>query len=164
MSDAQIDGGDKGGAVQDGVEGFVDAENNAEAVRWYGLASLIMGYAIIPAYWFLDDYQFVAMNASWFTWVQTIFLPVGMAWLMLGFFDGQFMRAIFRDLVMISVMGPFFVYWYPISAYFVAGEGYYDNVKFLGWGAFFVIHSMLQGVFQIVLVPSVIDWTHTTDY
>ena len=164
MSDAQVDGGDTGGNIQDGVAGQIGADDNAAAVRWYGLACIIMGYAVIPAYWFLDDYQFVSLNAGWFHTVQLMFLPAGMGWLMVSMFDGAFMRAVFRDLVAISVLAPFFVEWYNIALYFVAGEGSYDNIKFLLWGAFFIAHTLLQGVVQIILVPGIMDWTHQTDY
>ena len=42
MSDAQIDGGDKGAAAQDEVAGFIGDKNDGEAVRWYGLYSGIL--------------------------------------------------------------------------------------------------------------------------
>ena len=112
MSDAQIDGGDRGGNIEDRTSDWIGAEDDDAAVRWYGIMALLMGYAIIPAYWFLEDFNYVSLNWSWFRTVQAFFMPVGMGWLMVSFFDGQFMRAVFKDLVAVSLLGPFFAYWY----------------------------------------------------
>merc|ERR1712156_678608 len=103
MSDAQIDGGDRGGAIEDGVSNRIGVENEAEAVRWYGIFS----------------------------------------WLMVSFFDGQFMRAVFRDLVAVSLLGPFFAYWYYIAQYFLYAEAYTEKLNYWLWGIFFVVHSLL---------------------
>ena len=66
MSDAQIDGGDRGGNIEDSVGGWIGAEDDAAAVRWYGIFGLLMGYLIVPAYWILEDYQYVSLNFGWF--------------------------------------------------------------------------------------------------
>ena len=54
MSDAQVDGGDRGGALQDGVSDTIGVESAAAAVRWYGLFSLIMGWGM-QMIWSLVD-------------------------------------------------------------------------------------------------------------
>ena len=88
MSDAQIDGGDRGGNIEDGVSSRIGADSDAAAVRWYGSMALLMGYLIIPVYWWMEDFSYVPLNWSWFRTVQALFLPVGMGWLMVSFFDG----------------------------------------------------------------------------
>ena len=54
MSDAQVDGGDRGGDFQDGVSNQIGVEDAAGAVRWYGIWSLIMGWGM-QMIWSLVD-------------------------------------------------------------------------------------------------------------
>ena len=42
MSDAQIDGGDRGAKAEDRVAGFIGDRNDGEAVRWYGMYNMWM--------------------------------------------------------------------------------------------------------------------------
>ena len=74
------------------------------------------------------------------------------------------MRAVFKDLVAVSLLGPFFAYWYSNAQYFLYSEYYEDELKYWLWGIFFVVHSLLQGVVQIVLVPGIFRWSEQTDY
>lgn len=164
MSDAQIDGGDRGGAIEDRVGGWIGVDDDAGAVRWYGIFGLLMGYLIIPVYWWMEDFNYVALNWTWFRTVQAFFMPVGMGWLMVSFFDGQFMRAVFKDLVAVSLLGPFFAYWYSIAEYLLYSEVYEDELNFWLWGVFFIVHSLFQAVTQIILVPSIFRWSEKTDY
>ena len=164
MSDAQIDGGDRGGNIEDSVGGWIGAEDDADAVRWYGIMALMMGYLIIPVYWWMEDLDYVALNWSWFRTIQAFFMPVGMGWLMVSFFDGQFMRAVFKDLVAVSLLGPFFAYWYSIAEYLLYSEVFEDELNFWLWGVFFIVHSLFQAVTQIILVPSIFRWSEKTDY
>ena len=87
-----------------------------------------------------------------------------MAWLMVSFFDGQFMRAVFKDLVAVSLLGPFFLYWWSNANYFLNSEYYEDELKFWLWGVFFIVHSLFQAVTQIILVPGIFRWAEKTDY
>ena len=74
------------------------------------------------------------------------------------------MRAVFKDLVAVSLLGPFFAYWYSNSQYFLYSENYEDELKYWLWGIFFVVHSLFQGVVQIILVPGIFRWSEQTDY
>ena len=115
MSDAQVDGGDTGGSIQDGVAGQIDVENAAQAVRWYGIWALVWGWLGTYIYELFDGNSYV--NPSWFIGMQYYYMPVGMAWLMVSFFDSAFMRAVFRDMVFISVLGSFVFQWRTIYNY-----------------------------------------------
>ena len=117
-----------------------------------------------PIYWTLEDYNYVSLNWGWFRVMQAFFLPVGMGWLMVSYFDGQFMRAVFKDLVAVSLLGPFFAYWYYNSQYFLYSEYYEEKLNYWLWGVFFVFTSLLEAVIQIILVPGIFDWTEQTDY
>ena len=76
------------------------------------------------------------------------------------------MRAVFKDLVAVSLLGPFFAYWYYIADYFLWSENSYvrDDLDFWLWGAFYVVHSLLQAVTQIILIPSIFRWSDRSNY
>jgi len=165
MGDAQIDGGDTGGNIENSTSNWIGADDNSDAVRFYGIACLLMGYLVIPVFRTLDGNYWVWANRAWFATVQQYYLPVGMGWLLVSFFDSAFMRAVFRDLVFISMLAPFFFLWHDIATYALMGEGGgYDEVMFWVWGAVYVFHSLFQGVVQIIVLPKVIEWTHESDY
>ena len=166
MSDAQIDGGDAGGQFEDGVSDWINVGSNEAAVRWYGLASILMGYLMYPAYWLVfEELTYGALNQGWFLATQKYFFPVGMAWIMVSLFDGSFMRAVFRDVVFISILGPFMFEWNAIFDYFYAGfDNHADNLSFWGFGAFYVLHTTFQAVTQLILLPGVFRWTEQTNY
>ena len=133
-------------------------------MRWYGIFSLIIGYGMLPIYWTLEDYTYVSLNWGWFRVMQAFFLPVGMGWLMVSFFDGDFMRRVFKDLVRTSLLGPFFAYWYYNASYLLYSEYYEDKLKYWLWGAFFIFTSLLEAVIQILVVPGVYRWSEKSDY
>ena len=57
-------------------------------MRWYGIFGLFIGYGMFPIYRWLDEYTYVPTMWGWFRVMQAFFMPVGMCWLMVSFFDG----------------------------------------------------------------------------
>ena len=115
MSDAQIDGGDRGAAAEDKVAGFIGDKNDGEAVRWYGMYSLTVGVGSIFFWMWFNDKTYIALNAKWFTYQMEFFVPVFITWLMVSFFDSEFMRETFSTVVSISILGPFAMHWYALA-------------------------------------------------
>ena len=92
--------------------------------------------------------------------MQNFYFPVGMAWLMVSLFDSAFMRAVFRDVVFISMMGPFFHLWININTYFTAFfDGSVDELGFWIWLAIMTFGTVVQAVMQILLIPQIFDWS-----
>ena len=50
----------------------------------------------------------------------TFFLSAGMAWVMVSYFDGEYMRTVYERIIALSVFGPFFFHWYGWGMYLVA--------------------------------------------
>ena len=89
-----------------------------------------------------------------------------MAWLMVSFFDGKFMRAVFRDVVFISILAPFFKEWRSIYNYVasnIAGNNL-DELGFWIWLAIYFFGTVFQAVMQILLLPDIFDWSKGSDY
>lgn len=163
MSDAQVDGGERGGDLQDGVSDAIGVESAAAAVRWYGIFSLIMGWGM-QMIWSLVDGNYYAYG-SWFRTMQNFYFPVGMGWIMVSLFDSAFMRTVFRDVVFISILAPFFHLWKNIFDYVLGNFDHsLDELKFWIWLAIMFFGTVVQAVMQILLIPQIFDWSKKTDY
>ena len=160
MSDAQVDGGDKGQQGEDIANNFIGDKDAAQAVRWYGIYSMITGFGSIFAYMILNNEStYVILYNAGFKTRIAFYVPVAMAWLMVSFFDGDQMREIFGTIVAISILGPFFFQWYYFGLYLLSGEGWaYDELMFYVWGAIFFSWTVFESIIQIVLLPRVFDW------
>ena len=87
----------------------------------------------------------------------TFYLSAGMAWVMVSFFDGKYMREIYTEIQALSIMGPFFWHWYAFGIYLtgILDNGDFMDFVFLGvWGAI----TVLEQVFQLILLPKVFEW------
>ena len=76
------------------------------------------------------------------------------------------MRAVFKDVVGVSLLGPFFAFWYYIADYFLWTESSWvrDDLDFWLWGVFYITISLLEAVIQIIVVPGVFDWSDRSNY
>lgn len=110
--DAQYDGGDTGGQLEDKVSNFMGVETAAEAVRYYGLFGLIHSIGAAFFWMNLNNNYYIAVNLNWFSSNIYYFAPVGFGWLMLSYFDGELMREIFKKVVLLSLIGPFWNHWW----------------------------------------------------
>ena len=109
MSDAQIDGGERGAQAQDRVDGFIGDKNDGEAVRWYGLYSGILS---LVAFLMFNEFGGKSWNISaYWAYVSYHYFPVFMCWLLVSYFDGEFMRTVFGAIVSLSILGPFASQW-----------------------------------------------------
>ena len=77
------------------MAGFIGDKNDGEAVRWYGMYSMIMGVGSIFFYMLMNGEAYVAGNFNWYLSQMEFFIPVFICWLMVSFFDGEFMRGVF---------------------------------------------------------------------
>ena len=159
MSDAQIDAGDNGAQAQDSVAGWIGDKNDGEAVRWYGMYSMFMGVGSIFFYMFMNGEAYVAGNFNWYLYQMEFFIPVFISWLMVSFFDGEFMRGVFETVTTLSILGPFAMHWYALAQFYLAGEGsYLDSLEFWIWFALYGAFTIFQQIIQVVLLPQVYDW------
>ena len=85
------------------------------------------------------------------------YIPAAMSWLMVSLFDSPFMRIIFKDMVALSTMGPFFNHWNAFGTWVYIGENDSTFDYYLG-GAIFFCWTLFEEVIQIVLLPQVFNW------
>ena len=122
MSDAQIDGNDNGQAGEDIANDFIGERTNAEAVFWYGAMSFGSAGSAMLLYIFFNDKYYPALARQYTFSHMGAFLPVGISWLMVSFFDSSFMRGVFGDVVGISILGPFFFHWYATGIFILDAD------------------------------------------
>ena len=159
MSDAQVDGGDSGARAEDAVGDFIGEKDNAGAVRWYGMYSLAMSVGTMFFYMFFNGRSYVAGNSAWYWSNIESFLPVVICWLMVSFFDGEFMRMVYADVVSASISGPFAAHWVVLAGFYLAGEGsYLDSVTFWIYFAGYAAFTIFQMIVQVIMLPSVMAW------
>ena len=159
MSDAQVDGGDSGARAEDAVGGFIGEQDNAGSVRWYGLYSLAMSVGTMFFWMFFNNLTYVGGNADFYYTQIEVFLPVFICWMMVSFFDGEFMRMVFADVVSASFGGPFAANWVVLAGFYLAGEGsYLDSITFWIYFAGYAAFSIFQMIVQILMLPAVMEW------
>ena len=91
-SSAQIEGGDSGQAVEDVANDMIGEKDPAEAVWFYGVYSLGMGGGFALLWVALNSASWVALYKDGFLSRITFYLAAGVAWLMVSYFDGEYMR------------------------------------------------------------------------
>ena len=87
----------------------------------------------------------------------TFYTAATAAWLIVSFFDGEFMRTIYKDVMQISVFGPFFAHWYAFGLYltFALDGGRVIDLVFLAvWFALTVVEEVIQ----LLMLPKVYEW------
>ena len=138
------------------TENFIGDRTDAEAVFWYGIYSLSMGFGTMFLYQLLDSTDWVALYASGFESRWFFYIPAAISWLMVSLFDSDFMRIIFKDMIALSVMGPFFGHWYAYGTYLMS----YQNQDLDYWlGAFvWFCWTVFEELVQIILLPQVFSW------
>ena len=162
--DAQYDGGDTGGKLEDNVSNFIGVETAAEAVRYYGLFGLIHSIGAAFIWMNMNDNYYIAVNLNWFTSNIYYFAPVGFGWLMLSYFDGELMREIYKKVILLSLVGPFWNHWWMLIDFVDAMEnagadwdwtqGYdsitgYDELWFYLSLALYSFYTLFEGIVQL---------------
>ena len=154
MSDT-IDNSDSGAQAQDQVAGFIGDKNDAEAVRWYGLYS---GILTLIGYFFWKEFSARTWGFPGF-WSATkmAYLPVFTGWLLVSYFDGEFMRTVFGMIVIYSVLTVNFTQWNLIISLFISNK--LDDVD--GWITvlLYSAFNIFQGIVQLILVPQIRNWS-----
>ena len=151
--DAQVDGGDRGANMEDRAANFIgDDLSNAAAVRWYGLYCFWLGGGAM-AFWILMN------NNAWVTKFSTgihtrmyFYIPTGMAWLAVSMFDGPLTREIYKDIVALSIMAPFWKEWFDYTTHFIYNKNDDSLMFYVGISLWFFL-TVFEGIIQLLLLP-----------
>ena len=112
MSDAQYDGGDKGGQAEDKVGGWIGDLDDAQAMYWYGSYTLILSLASLVVWVTFGQEIFLISDYPGFSTWWIYYLPFGITWFLSLFIgDSESLYAILKRLAAFSVLGPFFFDW-----------------------------------------------------
>ena len=162
MGDASVDTGNIGSTTEDLAGELIGDRSNAEAVLFFGLASLILSFGSMFMANFLGaNFTWAAAGAGWFASNVKWFLPAGMCWILLSFFDNDFTRAVFRDLAAATLIGPFYSHWASIVGIYWSASATASNLVSPGfyiWLAIFTALTVFEQVVQVLLLPQVFDW------
>ena len=171
MSDASLDFADgTGQGTEDFAEGLVGDRDPAETMFFYGgIYSGIWTAFAIYGYILLKDNFWIGANTQWFIYHIGTYMPLFMGWLFISFFDGEFMRAVFRALLEITFLGPFFAHWYAIgllifSAETVDSDFYdsnlyaWDELSFYLWVAIYGMTTVIEMLVQVTVTPRILEW------
>ena len=68
MSDegAQMDGGDRGGQLEDSVGGFIGDQSDSESMYYYGMYGMIHSVGVVLFYIMLNGNRYVAFASDWY--------------------------------------------------------------------------------------------------
>ena len=159
-SDAQIEGGDAGQKAEDMANDLIGERDPASAVFFYGVYTSCMALGFILFWEIMKSNSWVAMYKEGVLSRVTFYGAAGTTWLMVSFFDGEYMREIYRDIQALSIFGPFFIHWYAFGLYMIAmldtGDAF-DYIMLAFWGA----ETVFEQLFQIILLPKVFEWADT---
>ena len=97
-SEAQIEGADNGQKAEDAANDLIGEKNPEEAVFFYGVYSLSMGFGFVLLWVLMKGNSFVSLYMDGFLSRIAFYISAGVAWLMVSYFDGPYMREIYRDL------------------------------------------------------------------
>ena len=84
---------------------------------------------------------------------MSFYLPVGMAWLMVSYFDSELMREIFADVCTLSVLGAWLYQWRILVDWVFNNQGNYTDLFFYLYTALWMTWTLVEEVLQIVLLP-----------
>ena len=150
---------DNAQAAQDSVNELIGERTDAEAVFYYGVYSLSFGVAATILYvLFNDNLEMFARYSDGIKAHIAAYIPAGVAWMMLSFFDGQFMRTVFGDIVSASVFGPFFAHWYAFGQFVLDNDGDYASIEFILGAVIWFALTIFEELVQIILLPQVFEW------
>ena len=150
--DAQIDGGDRGQAMEDRASNLIGDVDNAGAVRWYGLYCFWLGGGAVAFWILMNNNAWVVKYSKGIHTRMYFYLPTGLAWIMVSMFDGALMREIYKDIVALSIMAPFWMEWYDYGLYLLLLE-YDDTLGYLVGLALWLLLTVFEGVIQLLLLP-----------
>jgi len=97
---------------------------------------------------------------------QAVWWPVGMAWLTVQFFDNETIRELLYYAVTVSFGGPFLLYWVGLAFAMVYTQANDDfgNLWTYIWLAIYSAWSLLNIIWQVLMVPKVYEWIETAAY
>lgn len=157
MSDVNEDRGD---AATEFTENFIGERNDAEAVFWYGIYSLIMSFGLIVVYHLIDGTDWIAMygGVDGFKYKWYGYVPIAMTWLAVSLFDSKMLRIIFKDMAAFSVMGPFWYQWKAFGDYLLLSEGGNQDLGYWLGAVVFFSWTVFEEIIQIILMPQILSW------
>ena len=130
MSDAQFDS-DFGSGIQNWIEEWIGNKSADEALNWYGLYSLALGFWGIFGWHLMNDNVNVARIPTWWTQLYRYYLPVGMTWWLLRFFGNyKFLSQTLWTVTGLSILGPFMHQTIAIGTFVASSENFYGDGDF----------------------------------
>ena len=93
--------------------------------------------------------------------ISKYFLPIGLSYIVLLFNDNSFTRALFKNLSIVSLVGPWLFEWYAIYEYVLLNEnaGQLQDTGFTKWISIFLgVTIFSQMIPQVVLIPQIIEY------
>ena len=139
------------------VSDFIGDQDDSQAVRWYGMYSLILSTGSIVAYNLFNTNSWVASSA-WFTTNIGSYFTVFMGWVFVSLFDSEFMRWIFRMLLVKNIYATIVTQSNNlVFMYYV----YNSDVAVFIWMAIWGFLTMIQILVQAIVLPQVFDWTNS---
>jgi hypothetical protein len=88
----------------------------------YGILAAVQPVVILVLYLLLNKYA-VWAALRWVTFIfQGVWWPTFVAWICTSMFDSAQMREIFEIAAMISLAGPFFLYWVAMAEMLVKAD------------------------------------------
>ena len=139
------------------VSDFIGDQDDSQAVRWYGMYSLILSTGSIVAYNLFNTNSWVA-SSVWLSNNVYSYFPVFMGWVFVSLFDSEFMRWIFRMLLVKNIYATIV---YQLNS--IVMLYYFENsdVAVFIWMAIWGFLTMIQILVQAIVLPQVFDWTNS---
>ena len=107
-----------------------------KALDWYGFYSFAMGMFGVFGFMVLNDSWWVAAIPDWYHSHMKYYLPAGMCWWMLRYFDNsEFLDKTMKIVTAVTIVGPFVEHWRPLGLWIAFadnhyyGNGYYNYHK-----------------------------------
>jgi len=152
--------------------GDLDAE---EALSWYGIYSLVMASIGIFGWMSLNGNYWVAYSAEWWYAHMRYYLPAGMLWWLLRFFDSEFLMKMTRIVTGLTVFGPFVEQWRSIGRWISVadnGYGYGDNGADSAYGDLWFwlglvilsVTTLFEMIIQVTILGKVFEGIGEGDY
>ena len=138
---------DAGSDASDAANGFIGERSDAEAVFWYGVYSFILGGGSLVAWVFVNELSdWMAAYEEGFMNRMVFYIPVGVVWLMVSYFDSDLMRQIFVDTVTFSVLGAWLFQVRIYTSWILDNQGNYTSLWFYLYSALWITWTFAEQV------------------
>ena len=138
--------------------------NDAQVTMYYGVSTWVLLLVSYIMYFSLNEHFWGIANLFKGWEVHMIcFWPVSIIWMATAFWDGKWLRDIFRYATIWSLGGPFAGFWVALSYLLLAADAAWawDWWQFwitaVGW----IAYTVFAMIIQAFMVPKVLNWIDT---